>query len=342
MKAVTINQNGGVEVLRYVEDFPKPGCKPNEVLVRVYATSLNNVDIVLRRGYPGLSLNFPHILGGDVAGVIEEVGEKVNKFKPGERVVCYPIILPELTNPKFEEAEHISDGWKFLGMHINGSYAEYVTLPEENVFKIADSVSFEEAATLPIAGLTSYYGLVSVAKIRPDDVFFIWGGTSGVGMFAIQIAKLMGAKVIATVGQEYKKQYALQFGADYVFNHNTDDVVGEVRKIFPNGVDIVFDYVGTQTFEKSLSMLAKKGKLVVFGFLTGREVSFNIQPFYLKHQSIHGIYMGNRASFEKLVQLTNENKIKVHIHSVFDLKEIANAHNLFESGEKIGKIVVRI
>ncbi len=342
MKAIVLERNGGPENLRLVQDFPNPDIQPNEVLVRVGATSVNRVDLHLRKGYPGLFLDFPHILGGDIAGTVESVGRNVQRFTIGERVVSYPIVLPKSLNPKFNKYEQLNDDWKYFGMHIKGSYAEFVAVPEDNLFKINENVTFEEACTLPIAGLTAYHSVHTVACLGADDVFFIWGGSSGLGSFAIQLAKSRGAKVIATVGNEAKRETVLAFGADYVFNHFEDDVVAEVRKLYPDGVDVVLDFVGPATFEKSLALLCKNGLLLICGMLTGREVNFNIQQFYLKHLNISGLYLGSLQEFASLVDLLNKGQIHPHIDRIFELKNTDDAHRYMESGQHIGKIVIKI
>ncbi len=205
-----------------------------------------------------------------------------------------------------------------------------------------DSISFEEACTLPIAGLTAYHAVYTIANLNSDDIFFIWGGSSGLGSFAIQLAKNIGAKVITTIGNEAKRDTVLSFGADYIFNHYEDDIVSEVRKLFPSGVDVVLDFVGTVTFEKSLALLRKNGKMLICGMLTGREVNFNIQQFYLKHLNISGLYLGSLQELHNLVDLLNEGAIRPHIDRIFDLRNADEAHRYMESGQHIGKIILKV
>jgi len=340
MKAVYIDSNGGPEVLQYTESFPEPTIKPNEVLVKVQATSLNRVDLHIRKGYPGLNLHFPHILGADISGIVWETGSEVKKFNKGDRVVAYPIVLPEKLEPKYSGNEHLNDGWKYFGMHLPGSYSEFVPVPEKNLVHIKSDIDLQTAATLPVAGLTAYHGLYSVAQIKKGDVLFLWGGSSGLGTFAIQLAKLVGTKVITTVGKNSKKEILLSLGADYVFNHYEDDIVGEVKKIFPSGVDFCLDFVGNATFHKSLSLLRKNGTLLICGMITGAEVNFNLQQFYVRHLNIKGFYLGSPQEFSDLVQLVNENKIKPYISKIFDLKDASKAHIFMENGEHIGKIIL--
>lgn len=342
MKAVFISSNGGPEVLKYVENFPEPKILPNEVLIKLEATTLNNVDIVLRRGYPGLNLKFPHILGGDIAGKIAEKGENVVRFQIGDKVVAYPILLPSKKDIKYDGLEHLNDNWRFFGMQVDGSYAEFAAVPEENLIKIDETLPIEYYATIPVAGLTAYTAIVDLGKIQQEDVFFMWGGSSAVGNYAIQLAKYLGATVIATVGSDSKIEMVHSFGADYVFNHNKDNVVERVLKINPKGVDAVLDFVGTETFNHSINLLRKNGKLIVCGMLTGREVNLNIQMFYLKHLQMFGYYLGTLKSFRNLVDFVKQGIIKPHIDQVFELKKADEAHRYMESRRHIGKIILKI
>ena len=342
MKAVIINEHGNSEVLNYVEDFPKPVIKANEVLIKVGATSLNRIDTVVRKGYPGLKIPMPHILGGDIAGTIVQTGKNVEGFLKGDRVVVYPVALPEYRDAGYGEMEHLNEGWHFFGMQRNGAYCEYIAVPAENIFKLSDNISFETAASLPIAGLTAYHAVNSVMDLKPGDFFFIWGGGGGLASYAIQMAKLKGATVIATVGKESKKEAVLGFGADYVFNHYNDDVPALVREIAPMGVNLLIDYVGPATFDRSFSMLRKNGHLVFCGILTGTETKLSIHQTYFRHLNLRGIYLGSKPEFASFLKLVGEEKVKSNIFKTFDLKDAAKAHQLLESGEFTGKIVLRI
>lgn len=342
MKATILQKHGGSEVLEYVENFPEPELKPDEVLVKIFYTSLNRVDLHIRRGYPGLNLQFPHIIGADIAGEVVAIGTNVKDIGIGEKVVAYPIVLPKSLNPKFEGMEHLNDGWKYYGMHIWGSYAQFVSVPANNVVKLVEGVDYKDACTLPVAGLTAYHAVVTVGAINEGDVFFFWGGSSGLGAFAIQLAKMKGATVVTTVGSNEKKQLVSSIGADFVYNRHEDDVVNEVLKIYPNGVDVVLDFVGSGTFDKSLSLLRKNGKLLVCGMLTAPEVTLNLQKFYIRHLNLCGLYLGSMNEFRELVGLYNQGKIKVIIDKVFELKQASSAHEYMESNKQTGKILLAI
>lgn len=341
MKATYINQHGGPEVLEYEEDFQKPKINDDEVLVKLAYTSINRIDTVIRNGYPGLTLQMPHILGGDIAGIVEKIGNKVQNFKIGQQVVAYPIILPNTLNPKFSDMEHLNDGWKYYGMHIHGSYAEYVKVPENSLVSVPEGFSLESASALPVAGLTAYHALKTIGNLKSGDFVLIWGASGGFGTLAIQIAKLLGANVIATTTKDWKQSILKEIGADYVFNTNDENIVKSIYEITKIGADVVMDYVGPDTFPRSFAMVRKGGKILLCGMLTGMEVKLHIQQTYFRHISIHGIYLGTRKEFKELINLFFNGKIKPYIHTIFPLSEAVKAHKLFESGEFIGKILLK-
>ncbi len=340
MKAVYFDEHGSAEVLKYTEDFPTPQPTDGDVLIKIHAVSLNRVDTVVRRGYPGQTIPLPHILGGDIAG--EVVTPVSSKFETGARVVVYPIKLPKVRDPHYGDYEFLNDGWQFFGMQRHGGYAEYICVPEENLVHIADNVSFEEAAALPIAGLTAYHAIFGTVKLHKNDNFFIWGGSGGLGTYAVQLAKMKGAKVIATVGQNEKKQTIYNLGADLVLNHHEDDILAQVREFAPKGIDLLIDYVGPATFDKSFAMLRKNGTIVACGMLSGMEVKLHYQQFYFRHLNLRGIFLGPKNEFEEFVQLKNENKINSHIYKAFDLEDASEAHKLLESGNYVGKLVLKV
>lgn len=341
MKAIYINQHGSPDVLEYTENFEEPKINDDEVLVKLASTSINRIDTVIRRGYPGLTLQMPHILGGDIAGTVEKIGSKVENFSIGQKVVAYPIILPKIMNPKFSDMEHLNDGWKYFGMHINGSYAEYVAVPENSLISIPDDFSLESASALPVAGLTAYHAIKTIGNLKAGDFLLVWGASGGFGTLAIQIAKLLGAKVIVTTTKEWKKPILREIGADYVFDTNDENITKSVLEITEIGVDVVMDYVGPGTFLRSFASVRKGGKILLCGMLTGMEVNLHIQQTYFRHISIHGLYLGTRQEFKELIDLYSDGKIKPYIHSTFKFDEAVKAHQLFESGEFVGKILLK-
>ena len=340
MRAIIMPQHGGRETLRFVSDFPDPVPGRGEVLVKVAATGINNVDLVNRRGYPGITIPLPHILGSDITGTVEAIGDGVSGVEPAERVIVYPLIGCGACSSCSDSQPNICVNWKFIGLHLNGGYGEYVSVPEENIVPL--QIPFEDAVSIPVAGLTAYHGLKTVGGLKPGQIFFIWGGSGGLGTMAIQIAKHLGATVIATGSTQKKLDVMKKLGADHVLNRLHDDVPGEVKKIAPNGVDLVLDYVGPATFAISFGMLRKGGTMLLCGIITGRETNFSIHQTYLRHLSIKGLYMGTKPEMIELLDLVARKKIKPYIGERFDLKEASEGHRLMEAGESIGKIVLKV
>jgi NADPH:quinone reductase-like Zn-dependent oxidoreductase len=340
MKAVILPRHCGKEVLQYVEDFPTPVPGKGEVLIRVRATGINYVDLVNRRGYPGIAFPLPHILGGDIAGEVAALGEGVVIPTVGTKVVVYPLIGCGHCPQCAEGKPNICQNWRFLGLHLKGGYAEYVAVPAENTLAI--TIPYEEAVTIPVAGLTAYHGLVTVGRLKAGQTFFIWGGAGGLGSMAIQIAKHLGATVIATAGSEKKLEFMRRLGADHVFNRTTDDVPAAVKKIAPHGIDLLLDYVGPQTFPTSFELLKKGGTMLLCGIITGRETNFSIHQTYLRHLSIRGIYLGTRNELRALLGLVEKRSIKPCVGMTLPLADAAEGHRLVESGESIGKVALRV
>lgn len=342
MKAVILKENGGLDKLIYKTDFPIPKLKDNEVLVNIKATSINRADLVIRNGYPGLNLTFPHILGGDITGIIAETGSTVKDFKTGDRVVSWSLAVEADDEWVRRGKASLSPSWQYFGMHRSGSYAEYVNVPESSLIKLPENVSFEEAACLPVAGLTAYHAVKTVGDLKKDDTMFIWGGTSGLGIIAIQLAKSKGAKVFATAGFENKIEHLKNMGVDHIFNHRADtNIDDEVLKITGgHGIDVVLDYVGPAAFPKNFKMVKKGGKILFCGILTGREAMVSLHQTYLRHISLLGLYLGEKYELESLVKLVSEGKVKPHIGAKLDLKDAADGHKMMAEGKVIGKIVL--
>lgn len=344
MKAIILNENGGTDKLIYTESHPEPEIKANEVLVQIKATSVNRADLVIRGGYPGLQLNFPHILGGDIAGVIAKTGSDVKGFKEGERVVAWSIVSEADDDWAKKGKAGQSISWQYFGMHRNGSYAEYAAVPESSLIRLPGNVSFEDAACLPVAGLTAYHAVKTVGDLQKGDKFFIWGGTSGLGIIAIQLAKEIGAEVFATAGFPHKIEYLKQMGVNHIFNHRDGSAVDdEVMKLTGGlGIDVILDYVGPEAFPKNFKMVKKGGKILFCGILTGREATVSLHMTYLRHISLLGLYLGEKRELEALVDLVSQGKIKPHIGAELNLKDAAKAHELMAKGEVLGKIVLKV
>ena len=342
MRAITIPEHGGREVLTYVTDFPTPVPGPGEVLVKVAATGLNHVDLVVRRGYPGISIPLPHIPGGDIAGVVDELGDGVTGVKAGTRAVVYPLVACGECPLCNEGKPNLCLNWKYFGLHLKGGYAEYVVVPAHNVIPLPDGVSFEEAAAIPVAGLTAFHALKTVGNLQPGQTFFMWGGAGGLGTIAIQIAKQLGATVLATGSMPGRLELMKSLGADVVFNRLTDDVAAGVRKVAPAGIDLIIDFVGPETFPTSFDLLKKGGQMLLCGIITGREATVSLHMTYLRHLSIKGLYLGTKEEMVELVDWVARKKVMPYLKQTMALQDAAEAQRMLEDGEVTGKLVLRV
>ena len=342
MKAVLLTAFGGVENLKYTEDFPKPEPKENEVLIRVKAVALNHLDIWVRTGALPVKPQLPHILGSDVSGVVEKVGSLVKNVKEGDEVIVAPGLSCGVCWDCQSGWDNHCKDYDILGLRSKGGYAEYVVVPERNVIKKPKNLSFEEASSYPLTFLTVWNALVNKGEIKPYHKIVIWAGSSGVGVAGIQIAKSFGAFVIATAGNEEKMRKCKELGADIVINHYKEDVVKKVREIFKEGVDIVVDHIGSKTFWKSVEMLRKGGKLVFFGTTTGSEAKIDIRYTFVREIQLIGVYMGKRADLFKITELFERGVYKPVVDKVFPLEKAGEAHEYLEASKHFGKVVLKV
>ena len=340
MQASRIHQCGGPEVIRY-EEAPEPRPKANEVLIRVRACSLNHLDLWVRGGLPMLQLRFPWILGSDAAGEIVEIGELCARAKVGDRVLVAPGRTLAAGAETARGADNAAPDYGLFGAAYPGLNAEYAAIPEANALPIPGGLSYAEAASVPLVFLTAWHMLAGIAKIRMLEDVLVIGGSSGVGIAAIQIAKLHHCRVIATAGSEAKLAGAKALGADHVIDHYQQSIKGEVRKITGGrGVDLVFEHVGTATFGESAAALARHGRLVTCGATTGFEATLNLGHLFAKHLSLHGSYMGTIGELHDLLRFFERGLLKPVVDSSFPLSDVRGAHERMAAKEHFGKIVI--
>jgi NADPH:quinone reductase-like Zn-dependent oxidoreductase len=342
MHALALFGHGGPEQLRYVNDLATPEPGPGEVRVRVVATGVNHVDLVVRRGYPGVTMPFPHVPGGDVAGFVDAVGSGVSGWRVGDRVVSHPMVSCGTCGLCLRGDALLCVRWQYLGLHRWGGYAEYVVVPSANLVALPATVGFEQAAALPVAGLTAYHALHTVGELQEGETFFLWGGAGALGTFAVQLARRRGARVIATASSEARMADLARLGCDLVLDRRHDDVAARVAAFAPEGVDVALDFVGPATFATSHAMLRKGGRLLLCGMITGRETTFSIHMTYLKHASIRGLYLGTHAELEALVGLVASGDIVPEIGAALPLAEAVEAHEMLERSAVAGKIVLAV
>ena len=341
MKAVAFSQHGGPEVLRYT-DVAEPKVSSTEVLVRVRACALNHLDLWVRRGLPGVQIPMPHIPGSDIAGEVAQVGELVTHVRVGQRVLLAPGLSCGQCLACSAGVDNQCRRYTIFGYMVDGGCAEFVRSPEVNVIPIPGDLSFDEAAAVPLVFLTAWHMLLTRARLQPGEDVLVLGAGSGIGSAAIQIAKLIGARVIATAGSEPKLQKARDLGADEVIHHGKQKILDEVKRITDRrGVDVVFEHVGTATWEMSVASLAAGGRLVTCGATTGFEGKIDIRTLFSRQLSVLGSYMGSRAELYAVLKLIGQRKLKAVIDRVLPLAQCAQAHELLEKREQFGKIVLK-
>ena len=338
MKAVRIHEFGGPEVLRY-EDVPDAKPRKDQVLVRVKACALNHLDLWVRKGLPGVTL--PHILGSDVAGEIVEVGEYVTGFKAGQRVLLAPMHFCNHCSKCVAGLQNQCPEFTVLGNRVDGGNCELIAAPAVNVIPIPDSLDFNQAASVPLVFLTAWHMLVGRAGIRPGQTVLVLGASSGVGIAAIQVAKLFHARVITTAGDEHKLEKARELGADYGINHYQQKISEEVKQITnKEGVDIVVEHVGAATWEQSMKCLKPAGILVTCGATTGPSASFDLRFLYSRQLSLLGSYMGTMGELYEVLGHVFAGRLKPVVDRTFALKDIRAAHEYMEKSRMFGKVVV--
>ncbi len=336
MRAMTISAYGGPEVLKMVDDFPEPELADqsgvDRVLVKVEATGVNRMDILVRNGYPGLKTPLPHICGADIAGTLADTGE---------RVVVYPLLSCGTCAACRNGRPNLCADWHSIGIHEKGGYAEYVAVPKANVFPLPAEVAFEEAVSLPVAGLTAHHALKTIARVQPGETVFIWGAAGILGSMALQIARDAGARTIAAAGSDDRLDLLRLLGADVIVDRRGDDVLDLVSRETDGGVDVVLDSIGGATLDRSQEMLTNGGRLLVCGILGGRTTELNVHLTYYHHRTIHGLFLGTKEDMKSVIQLLASKRIAPLIDSVIPIADAADAHRKLESNNHKGKIVLK-
>jgi len=336
MKAIRFHRHGDPDVLCY-EDVPDPEPAAGEVLVRVRACALNHLDLWQRRGLPGMVL--PHIPGSDVAGEI--VRSAAAGIREGQRVMLQPGLSCGRCEACLSGADSLCPAYDIVGYRSDGGYAELVKVPAANVVPLPDRIGFREAAAFPLTFLTAWHMLVTRAGLQPGETVLVLAAGSGVGQAAIQVARLHGARVIATAGTDEKLARARALGADEVVNHYTQDLAEEVRRLTGRrGVDVVCEHVGQAVWDKCVRSLARGGRLVTCGATTGPDVGIDLRQLFARQISLLGSYMGSKGELLRAARLFFDGRFEPVVDRAFPLAEAAAAHRHLEDKHQFGKVVL--
>jgi len=341
MKAIVIREHGGPEVLKYedVED-PKPG--PDEIVIEVHATSINHIDVFVRRGIPGVKIGLPRIPGCDAAGIVRETGSRVTDVAVGDRVTINPGVA--CGRCEFCAAGFGSQCTRYamVGENLDGAYAQFVKVPAHIALKIPDALSFEDAAAAPLVFLTAWSMLISKGKIQPGEDVLILGAGAGVGTAALQIAKLVGCRVFAAAGTDAKLQRAARLGADVLINYSKDEFDVKVRELTDRrGVDVVVDYIGADTWVRSLRSARKGGRILTCGATTGYAPQTDLRHIFYRQLQVLGSTMGSHREFLDVMRCVFRGQLKPVIDRVLPLSEARAGHEAIEKREVFGKIVLK-
>ena len=338
MQAAVFHKNGGPEVVK-VEEVPTPRPGTAEVRIRVEASSMNHLDLWLRRGLP-IDIPMPHIGGSDIAGTVEQVGVGTDRSWIGKRVVVDPSIAYDWYRLARVRGLR-TEPFRVIGEHTQGGFAEYAVAPAANLVELPGGFPAALAAAAALAGVTAWHGLMSRGGLRPEERVLVTGASGGVSAMAVQFAAAAGAEVFAVTSSEENARRVRRLGAHHVFDRTTTDWAREIHRITDKrGVDLCLDSVGEAIWPQFLRGLAVRGRLVSFGATTGPAGKVDIRLLFWRQLSILGSTMGTRDEFRAAMDKVFRRVATPPIHAVLPLGEARRAHELLEGGEVFGKLVL--
>lgn len=330
MNAIVLREHGGPDVL-HAEDIPTPEPGPGEVRVRVRAVALNHLDLWVRRGGPAFKLEYPHRLGSDIVGELDD----------GKKVVVQPGLSCMKCAACLGGHDNLCRWYRILGENAQGGYAEYIVVPEANIAPYPERLDWAHAAAGILTMLTAWQMVVHKARVQPGDTVLVQGAGSGVGVAAIQIAKLYGARVIATAGSDDKVARAKALGADHGVNYTTSDFVAEAKKLTDKrGVDAVIEHVGGEVFAGSIKAVRNGGRVVTCGATAGFHPAIDLRHIFFRQVEVLGSTMGSKADLLAVLGHVAAGRLEPVVHEVLPLARAADAHRILEERRAFGKVVL--
>lgn len=344
INAIVFDHHGGPEVLE-PRELPSPRPTSGQVVVRIHACALNRLDIWVRNGLPNLRLEYPHVLGSDIAGVVDSVGDGVDASLVGREVVLNPGLSCGRCEACLSGQDNLCPSYGILGETTRGGYAEQIAVPVANLIDKPQNLSMVEAAAFPLTFLTAWQMLVTRGRVEPGETVLIHAAGSGVGSAGLQIAKLHGARVIALASSAAKLDKARELGADFGVDSSDADWPKQVRAlpgVGRRGVDLVFEHVGVATWEHSIKLCRNGGRIVTCGASSGWDAATDLRHVFFRQIQILGSTMGSKASLFRIAQLIGAGKLRPLVDRVFPLAQAADAHRYLDRREQFGKVVLEV
>jgi NADPH:quinone reductase-like Zn-dependent oxidoreductase len=341
-EAMVMNATGGPEVLsRQAIEIPEPG--PREVRIRVHAVAVNHIDLWARRGLPHFRYEFPHRLGADVAGVVEALGPGAVGAKVGDEAIVNPGLSCGACEKCLLGTDVFCRNYRILGENTQGGYTRHFNVPDANLLPKPKKLSFDEAAAIPLCFLTAWQMVVEKAKVKAGQTVLVQAAGSGVSSAAIQIAKMLGARVLTTTSTDEKAKRARELGADEVIDYTKQDFVAEVKKLTnKRGADAVIEHVGGEVFAKSILAAAWGGRVVTCGATTGFSPEIDLRHVFFRQVEILGSTMGSKGDLWGILRHVEAGTLRPVIDRVMPLWSAVEAHELLEARKVFGKIVLRV
>ena len=341
-EAMVMMTTGGPEVLeRRTIELKEPAAR--EVRVRVRAVAVNHLDLWTRRGLPNVKYDFPYRLGADIVGEIEAVGDGARGAKVGQKVVVSPGLSCGVCPRCLSGDDNLCSHYRIFGEGAQGGYARHVNVPDTNLLPYPERLAFTEAAAVPLVFLTAWQMVTRRGEVGPGQTVLIQAAGSGVSSAAIQIAKLFGARVIATTGSDEKAERAKQLGADHVINYSTSDFVAECKRLTDRrGVDVVIEHVGGEVFQKSIVATRWGGRVVTCGATSGFTPALDLRQIFFRQVQVLGSTMGKKGDLFEILRHIELGALKPVVDRVLPLWQAGEAHRLLEARQVFGKIVLEV
>ena len=341
-EAMVLDRHGGPEVLeRRTIELDAPG--PRQARVRVHAVAMNHMDLWVRRGGPAFKLEYPHRLGCDIAGVVEELGPGARGVAVGDRVMVQPGLSCGVCRACLSGRDNLCRSYHILGENAQGGYTRHLNLPDVNLIKVGPTLGWTELAALPLCTLTAWQMVFRKGQVKPGQTVVIHAAGSGVSSIAIKLCKLVGARVIATTGSPKKGERAREIGADEVIVTSEQDYLGEVKRLTGKaGADVILDHLGGELLEKAVAAAAWGGRIVTCGATAGFTAKIDLRQIFFRQVELLGSTMGSKGDLLEALPMILDGRLRATVDREVPLWKAREAHEALENRTVFGKVVLTV